>query len=288
MGCISAVNLPLRFSSSALFIGPASAENEGHSALPVLLTEYEACAHLLPVANFPPMNITQMHERLRLELLRRIQRGSLSVSLLARQTGFGQAHISNFIRGRRQLSLDAMDRILAAQHLTAADLLPVLSRPGSPLDSESDTAVPVVSHAAALFEPHIRISAVQWMWPLRSQELLAYRTRVSQHRRAWQRFVAVVLQEADALPMDPLLLPSALVLIDRHYTSLMAYNHLRPNLYAVRQGAHLVIRYVDFTSGRLLLRPHNLAYPVELIEVDPDESPSDLLAGRIAMISNQP
>jgi len=242
----------------------------------------------LPVANFPQMNMTQMHERLRLELLRRIQRGTLSVSLLARQTGFGQAHLSNFLRSRRQLSLEAMDRILASQHLTAADLLPVLSRPGVFLDSENDTAVPVVSHAAALFEPYIRISAVLWMWPLRSQELHSFRTRVSQQRRAWQRFVAVILQAADALPMDPLLLPDAVVLIDRHYTSLLPYNSARPNIYAVRQGAHLAVRYVDFTSGRLLLRPHNLGSPVELIEVDPEESPSDLLAGRIAMIRNEP
>jgi hypothetical protein len=78
----------------------------------------------LLVANFPQMNFTQMHERLRLELLRRIQRGTVSVSLLGRQTGFGQAHLSNFLHRRRQLSLEAMDRILTAQHLTVADLLP--------------------------------------------------------------------------------------------------------------------------------------------------------------------
>ena len=72
------------------------------------------------VANYPQMNFTQMHERLRLELLRRIQRGTLSVSLLARQTGFGQPHLSNFLHSRRQLSLEGMDRLLAAQHLAAA------------------------------------------------------------------------------------------------------------------------------------------------------------------------
>ncbi len=74
------------------------------------------------------MNITQMHEHLRLELLRRIQRGSLSVSLLARQTGFGTSHISNFLRRNRQLSLAALDRVMVAQHLSAEDLLPVQSR----------------------------------------------------------------------------------------------------------------------------------------------------------------
>ena len=72
------------------------------------------------------MNFTQMHERLRLEMLRRIQRGTASVSLLARQTGLGQSHLSNFLHCRRQLSLEALDRVLAAQHLTAADLLPAM------------------------------------------------------------------------------------------------------------------------------------------------------------------
>jgi hypothetical protein len=79
----------------------------------------------LLVADFPQMNFSQMHERLRLELLRRIQRGTLSVSLLARQTGFGQSHLSNFLHSRRQLSLEALDRVLVSQHITAGDLLPV-------------------------------------------------------------------------------------------------------------------------------------------------------------------
>ena len=96
------------------------------------------------------MNFSQMHERLRLELLRRIQRGTVSVSLLARQTGFGQAHLSNFLHSRRQLSLEAMDRVLAAQRLTVADLLPALPRGGFWPEDESAGAVPVVSHATAL------------------------------------------------------------------------------------------------------------------------------------------
>jgi hypothetical protein len=37
-----------------------------------------------------------------------------------------------------------------------------------------------------------------------------------------------------------------------------------------------------------VLRPHNIAFPVELIEMEPNESPGDLLAGRIALIINQP
>src|SRR3954466_14555522 len=115
---------------------------------------------ILLVADFPHMNFTQMHERLRLELLRRIQRGTLSVSLLARQTGFGQSHISNFLRSRRQLSLEALDRVLFSQHMGAWDLLPVHYGPAEAIGDDGD-AVPLISHAAVLFEPRIRNSAVR-------------------------------------------------------------------------------------------------------------------------------
>jgi hypothetical protein len=234
------------------------------------------------------MNFTQMHERLRLELLRRIQRGTLSVSLLARQTGFGQPHLSNFLHNRRQLSLEAIDRVLAAQHLTAADLLPVLRQPGSlPMEGDEST-VPVVSHHAALFEPHIRPSVAHSMLHLPAGLLGSIRTRASNQRRAWQRFVAVRVAAADAVPMEPLLLPEALALLDRHYNSLMPYRPNRPNLYAVRHGSHLTLRYVEFIANRLVLRPHNIAYSVDLIEVDPDESPGDLIVGRVALILNEP
>ena len=234
------------------------------------------------------MNFTQMHERLRLELLRRIQRGTVSVSLLARQTGFGQSHLSNFLHNRRQLSLEAMDRILAAQHMAAGDLLPANYQDEVlPADGEGST-VPVVSHAAALFEPFIRPSAAQSMLHLPARLLQALRARVSNPRRAWQRFVTVRIPAADALPMEPLILPEALTLIDRHYNSLIPYRPNRPNLYAVRHGSRLWLRYVDFVANRLVLRPHNIAYPVDLLEVEHGEPPSELIVGRIALILNEP
>ena len=238
------------------------------------------------VANYPQMNFTQMHERLRIELLRRIQRGTLSVSLLSRQTGFGQAHLSNFLHSRRQLSLAALDRVLAVQHLTVADLLPVLQHFGDSPDEKESSSVPMVSHATALFEPHIRSSAVHALLRLPEGVLQSLHARASRPRQAWQRFVAIRVPSADALAMDPLVMPEAIVLIDRHYNSLVPYRPNRPNVYAVRHGAHLRLRYVDFLLNRLVLRPHNAAFPVDLIEMDPEEAPSDSLAGRIALIVN--
>ena len=234
------------------------------------------------------MNFTQMHERLRLELLRRIQRGTLSVSLLARQTGFGQAHLSNFLHGRRQLSLEGLDRVLSVQHLTAADLLPVIQLSGDPPVDRESSSVPIVTHAAALFEPYIRPSTVHSMLRVPAGVLESLHTRVSNSRRAWQRFVAVRIPAADALAMDPLVLPEALVLIDRHYNVLAPYRPIRHNVYAVRNGSHLMLRYVDFQMHRLILRPHNTVFPVDLIEVMPGEVPGELLAGRVALIVNEP
>ena len=81
--------------------------------------------------------------------------------------------------------------------------------------------------------------------------------------------------------------PEAIALIDRHYNSLLPYRPNRANLYAVRDGSHLKFRYVDFLASRLVLRPHNLAFPVDLIDVDPEESPNELLVGRIALILSE-
>jgi len=239
------------------------------------------------LANYPQMNLTQMQDRLRVELLRRIERGTLTVSLLARQTGFAQAHISNFLRSRRQLSLAAIDRILSAQRMAADDLL-VATRPARLWSkAEERSAIPLVSHAVALFEPIIRPAAIQLHLHLPAAALKSARVHGSSARRAWQRFVAIRVAPTDALPMDPLVLPEAIALIDRHYNSLLPYRPNRQNLHAVRNGSHLTLRYVEFLARRLVLRPHNSAFPVHLIEVNPGESPYELLAGRIALILNE-
>ncbi|HEY1766225.1 MAG TPA: hypothetical protein VGG26_01145 [Terracidiphilus sp.] len=233
------------------------------------------------------MNLIQFHERLRLELLRRVQRGTLSVSLLARQTGFGQPHLSNFLRGRRQLSLRAMDRILEAQRLSAADLLAGTAHGKAAAATEESGVAPLVSHAAALFEPQIRPASIQAMLSFPAGVLASMRPRaVSNARRAWQRFVAVRAHPADAQAMGPMVQPEAIALIDRHYNSLAPYRPDRSNLYAVRQGAHLQLRYAHLDLNRLVLRPYNIAFAVELIDMD-ENAPGDALAGRVVLLMNE-
>lgn len=217
-----------------------------------------------------------------------MQRGALTVSLLARQSGLGQPHLSNFLGGKRKLSLDALDRVLAAMHLAIADLLPSTGvvHDGDSFDETGE--VPVISQASAAFMPYIRASAAYSVVIPPRGLLKALRPRTMGARRAWQRFVAVKVPAEDVDAMHPVLQLESVALIDRHYNSLIPYRDDRPNLYAVRRGAHLTLRYVDFVADRLVLRPHNLSFPVELVELEPGETPNDLLAGRVAMTLNEP
>jgi len=233
------------------------------------------------------MTFSQLHERMRLELRRRIERGTLSVSLLARQTGLGQAHISNFLNGRRGLSLPTLDKILHALRINVADLLPAAR--GALLSEQMGEKgeFPLVTHSAALVEPYIRVSSVQRMVALPAEAFSQLRPRCTAARRQWERFVAIQLSAADAEPMDPVLRPEALVVIDRHYNSFVPYRQGEANLYAARSSGRLVIRYADFQAERLILRARNPATAIEVIETEAGETASDLIAGRVALVVNE-
>jgi len=255
-----------------------------------LLQENGDRFHPLLEANNSQMNFTQMHERLRVELLRRIQRGTLNVSLLSRQTGLGQSHISNFLRRRRNLSLDAMDRILRAQQMAADELLSNPRERESASFATSDEQidmVPVVSYRSALSEPIIRPSAIASMMPLPAGALQSIRARPASSRRAWQRFVAVRISAEDVLAMEPAILPEALAVIDRHCNSLNRDRPSPPILYAVRNGTNLSLRYLNFRSNRLILRPRNEHSMIELLDVEPGRRPNELIVGRVALVLNQ-
>src|SRR5207244_9064666 len=69
------------------------------------------------------MKFRALQENLRKQLWERIEEGDLTGLRLSEQTGFKQAHISNFLNRKRGLSLEGMDKVLAVQHLSVLDLL---------------------------------------------------------------------------------------------------------------------------------------------------------------------
>ena len=69
------------------------------------------------------MKFQSLQENLRKRLWQRIDDGQLTGLRLAEETGFKQAHISNFLNRKRGLSLEGMDRVLQVQRLSVLDLL---------------------------------------------------------------------------------------------------------------------------------------------------------------------
>jgi transcriptional regulator with XRE-family HTH domain len=214
-------------------------------------------------------------------VLRRIDRGTLSVSLLARQTGLTQAHISNFLHGQRSMSIEALDKVLSAMRMQVDDLLP--QKRGLPLDrdAEDTIVVPLVSHSVAIFEPYMRASVVERMLSFPGASLADLEPRCSQPRRQWERFVAIQANAEDARGMEPVILPGAVVLLDRHYTSFKPFREGRPNLYAARLGSQLLIRYAQYQADRMVLRPYQARAEAHVVEVGVGETASDLLVGRV-------
>lgn len=232
------------------------------------------------------MRFIELHERLRLETWRRIDLGIQSSALLARQTGLAQAHISNFLHRRRRLSLPALDRILLAQALSVEDLVITESSlfpPPEGNQQDSMDLVPIVSQTVAMTAPSISTRAITDTLGVPGEWLAAFPARRAITRRNWDRFVAVRVTPAQALSMEPVLRVGAVVVLDRHYNSLVTCRPPHPNIYGVRIGGQMAFRHVSFESSRLVLRPRALQYPVELLELTDQESPSDLLVGRVCL-----
>ncbi|HZP18156.1 MAG TPA: S24 family peptidase [Terriglobales bacterium] len=233
------------------------------------------------------MRFKGLQENLRKALLERIEVGELTGLRLAEQTGFKQAHISNFLNRKRSLSLDGMDRVLNVQRLSVLDLLDPAEinkraslRP--PGDDEFENIF-AVDAAVAARQPLIRSMHVREIQKFKQSFLRRLRPDVQGRQKDWERFVAVKAN-GDAMSMYPRLLPGATVLIDRHYNSLEPYRKGEPNMYAVRVKDRCKLRYVEVSGKSIILRPHNHAYAVEVMAVEEGENASDYLVGRICHI----
>lgn len=239
------------------------------------------------------MNFQDLHELLRLELLRRIERGALTGSRLAQQAGFQQAHISNFLNRKRALSLEGLDRVLAAQSLSIDQIIPpsldvdLAAAASQPAASDPTESVPVVSASTAMDDARVPPSAVIETIQVAISRLHDNRARPATKYAHWQRFLAIRVDAQQSAAMDPLLAPGAIAVLDRHYNSLAPYRSHQPTLYAVRCGAALLLRFVDFDEGRLILRPYAREFPVQLLPLAAHESPADYLVGRVCLVFSE-
>ena len=234
------------------------------------------------------MKFKALQENLRKTLWQRIEEGELTGLGLAEQTGFKQAHISNFLNRKRGLSLEGMDKVLRVQHLSVLDLLDPaeVNKRASivPPGEDEFLNVLLVDGAVAATEPIIMSMNVKDILKFKKTFLRSLRAETEGSRSAWERFVLVKVDPREGMSMYPRLLPGATVLIDRHYNSLKPFRRSEANMYAVNQGGACTVKYVEVAGKQLVLRPHNNAYPVEVISIEEGKRPGDYLIGRVCYV----
>jgi transcriptional regulator with XRE-family HTH domain len=236
------------------------------------------------------MTFSQLHERLRLEMWRRIQRGVVTGKLLAAQTGLRPSHISNFLHRKRNLSLASLDKLLSSQQISIQELAELPSDEVELSIDEKDhiLRIPVVKQAIALAAPVIPDAAIQAYFTFPSSEFDRFIPSANAERRAWERFVGLRVNADQAQTMTPLLKELSIVLIDRHCISRIETVPAHSNLFALRIGAKVLLRFVTFDATRLLLRPYSLEFPVEVVEVSLYGSLTDILIGRVCLHISEP
>ena len=234
------------------------------------------------------MKFKRLQENLRKTLWQRIDEGELTGLGLAAQTGFKQAHISNFLNRKRGLSLEGMDRVLKVQHLSVLDLIDpaeVNKRASIVPPAEADFQnVLLVEGAIAASEPLIMEMNVKDMLKFKKAFLRGLRAETEGSREDWERFVLIRVDAREGMSMYPRLLPGATVLIDRHYNSMKPYRKAEPNMYAVNKNGSCTVKYVELAGEQLVLRPHNQAYPVEVLPIEEGARAADYLIGRICYV----
>lgn len=234
------------------------------------------------------MKFKALQDNLRKTLWGRIDEGELTGLRLAEETGFKQAHISNFLNRKRGLSIEGMDKVLNVQHLSVLDLLDPqeINKRASILPPPDDDFqnVLLVDGATAATEPLVMSMKVKEILKFKKSFLRKLRPEMEGDRDGWERFVMIKADAREGMSMYPRMLPGATVLVDRHYNSPKPYRKGESNMYAVNKHGHCTLKYVEQAGNHLVLRPHNQAYPVEIMQMEEGKKVHDYLIGRICYV----
>jgi transcriptional regulator with XRE-family HTH domain len=234
------------------------------------------------------MLISDLQSRLRTLVRERIAAGELTGTELANRAGFQQAHVSNFLNGRRGLSIETMDRVMEVMRLEVQDLMPESHRKALAAEgSEAGFASVPVVEPSALLQMDFGSSEIVEFLRFKKSFLRRIRPEMANERGSWQRFVLIKADKDSGLAMRPRLGPGAMLLIDRHYNSLRSYRRHEPNFYVVKNGASWHVRYVELQGNQLTLRPENQECALGYIEPGKGETFANYVVGRVAHVSTE-
>jgi transcriptional regulator with XRE-family HTH domain len=230
------------------------------------------------------MMIADLQDRLRVLVRERIGNGELTGTELGKRAGFRQAHVSNFLNGRRGLSIEGMDRVMEVLRLEVADLMPGPRRQILETCESGFDSVPVVQAAAVLQSDFTRGEVIEHL-RFKKSFLRRIRPEMANHRENWQRFALIKADKDAGLAMRPRILPGAMLLVDRHYNSLESYRRRETNIYVVKTADTYKIRYVEMQGTQLTLRPENPECPLGFVQLGRGETFADYVVGRVAHIA---
>ena len=234
------------------------------------------------------MKFKILQDNLRKVLWERIEAGELTGLHLAQQTGFKQAHISNFLNRKRGLSLEGMDKVLQVQRISVLDLLDPseVNKRASILPPSGDEFENLLLTDArtAATQPLITSVHVKEILKFKKTFLRKLKAETEGDRSSWQRFVLIKVDAKEAMSMYPRLMPGATLLIDRHYNALKPYRKGEFNMYAVLKNDTCTVRYVEVAWNHLILRPHNQSSPIDVLTMEDGKTLADYLVGRVCHV----
>src|SRR3984893_18631131 len=174
------------------------------------------------------MRFKILQDNLRKLLWERIEAGELTGLRLAQQTGFKQAHISNFLNRKRGLSLEGMDKVLAVQHLSVLDLLDPsdVNKRASILPPSADEFENVLLTDASTAATQPLITSMHVKEILKFKKSFLHKLKAETHgdRSGCQLFVLIKVHAKQAVTTPSRLPSGAPLLIDRYYNSFKPYH----------------------------------------------------------------
>jgi transcriptional regulator with XRE-family HTH domain len=232
------------------------------------------------------MKLKDLQDELRAHIRARMGRGELTGTGLARAAGFPQGHLSNFLNARRGLSLEAIDRLLESLGIGVLDLVDSRDRahrvPPSGRASQVESVAMVSAENAVLAK--FADGQILGTRSFNKSFLRRLKPRQSADRRDWLRFVVIKLDGKAARAVSDLETPEAVLLLDRHYSSLEPYRRLQPNMYVVSLPGRCVLGYLSLLENFLLLRQRDPRQQAEVIRIDRGRGYSEHIVGRVCHV----
>ena len=233
------------------------------------------------------MKFKTLQDNLRRILWGQIAKGELTGVRLAEEAGFQQAHISNFLNRKRGLSLEGMDKVLSVMRLSVLDLLDreEVNRRANISQSGDDEFEDVgLVDSANAARPSILNMHVVGVYKFQKTFLHKLRAEIEGDREHWDRFMVIKADGREGMSMFPRLLPGSAVLVDRHYNSLRPYRRHDSNMYAINKNGNCTLKYIEVAGTNLILRPHNNAYPVEVMPLQKGRTVHEYIIGRVCHV----